>query len=357
MAKRKLLLLNRRCIKNPLGGGAEVYTHELFERLSDEYDITYFTSSFKDAKSLEVIDSIKYIRKGGELSMHLWGWRYYRKNKSNFDIIIDQFNGLGFMTMFNKKSIMLIHQLYDEFWVSKLGFVGNIFRFVEKILLRIYNNMKVITVSESTRDDLLTFGFKKENIFIVYNGIDYVKHEPKIDFPMKKVTYLGRMEATKNPKDLLEIYDLLSDKLPGLLIQFVGGGSENERLKNISGENKNIIFHGFVSEEEKYKILRETDILVVPSIREGWGQIVIQANMMGTPVVAYRVAGIKDSVKHNYSGILVEPNNVDELASEIEKLLTDREKLEKFSLQALERSSHFSWENSSNRLREYLKNI
>ena len=352
--KKKLLLLNRRCIKNPLGGGAEVYTHEIFRRLTDAYDITYVTSSFEYAQPTEVIDDITYIRKGGELSMHIWAWYYYRKHKNEFDVVVDQFNGLGFFTFFNTKSVMLIHQLYDEFWVSRFGAMGYPFKFVERLLLKFYSRMKVITVSESTRDDLLPFGFKPENISIVYNGIDHTVYEQKTDFPCKIITYLGRMEPTKNPKDVLLVYQKLRRNHPELVVNFVGGGPENDVLKSLEPQSETCIYNGFVSEERKYNILRESDLLLVPSIREGWGQIVIQANMVGTPVIGYRVPGIRDSVKDGFSGILVDPGNVDAMAVAVETLFADKELLTKLSAQALQRSAEFSWRKSADEMRDIL---
>jgi len=354
--KKKILMLNRRCIKNPLGGGAEVYTHEIFKRLTDYYDITYITSSFINAKEIDIIDNIKYIRAGGEMSMHIYAFIYYLKNKSKFDIIIDQFNGLGFLTFFSKNSIMLIHQLYDEFWVSKLGKIGYLFKFIEKFLLFFYKRKKVIVVSESTKEDLISLGYKSENIDIIYNGIDFIEYNKKENFQGNKICYLGRMEKTKNPEDVLKTLKILKERIPNLELNFVGGGSENERLINEYGNIKNVKFNGFVSESDKYKILRDSDLLIVPSIREGWGQIVIQANMVATPVVGYRVQGIKDSVVHGETGILVEPNSIKELSEAIYNLLNDKSKLKEFSEKALNRAKEFSWNNSAKSMNTTLKN-
>ncbi len=352
---KKLLILNRRCIKNSLGGGAESYTHEIFKRLANYYDITYVTSTFDGALSEEIIDGIKYIRQGDEMSMHFFAFKYYLQKKKAFDLIIDQFNGLGFCTFLSKNSIMLIHQLYDEFWVAKLGNIGNLYKYIEKILLFFYKKKRVITVSESTKSDLLAKKYLPENIDIVYNGIDYKKYPQKENYDGKKICYLGRMEPTKNPEDALKVFLNLKKKFPTLELNFVGGGSENHRLEKEYGEIEGVTYNGFVSEGTKYQLLREADVLIVPSIREGWGQIVIQANMVGTPVVGYNVAGIKDSVVDKVTGELVYPRDLKALTQSVEKLLNNPEKLKEYSLNALKRAEDFSWDNSAKVMLEKLQ--
>ena len=353
--RKKLLMLNRRCIKNPLGGGAELYTHEIFKRLVDEYEITYVTSIFEGGKPEEILDDITYIRAGSEISMHVHGFLYYMMNRNNYDLIIDQFNGLGFLTFLSKNSIMLIHQLYDEFWVAKLGNVGYPYKYVEKFLLSLYKKKNVIAVSQSTKDDLLLKGYIDENIDIVYNGIDYIKYPKKEQFIGTKICYLGRMEKTKNPEDVLKVFNTLKKKIPNLELNFVGGGEENHRLQKKYGNIEGVTYNGFVSETKKYEVLRESDLLVVPSIREGWGQIVIQANMVGTPVVGYRVAGIKDSVLENVTGELVYPKDIKALTETVYSLLIDKQKLEKYSTEALVRAEGFSWDNSAEEMRKRLE--
>lgn len=354
--KRKILILNRRDLKNPLSGGAEIYTHEIFRRLCDEYDITHFSSAFEGCRKVESIDGIKYIRKGGEFTMHFYAFLYTLLNYRFFDLIIDEFNGLGMMTFFFKRSIILIHQLYDEFWVAFFGIFGYPFKIIEKILLRFYRNKPAITVSNSTKEDLIDFGFRADNITIIFNGIDFVKMDVKKG-SKPVLMYLGRMRKTKNPEDAIRAYLQAKEKIDNLIIHMVGDGEELDYLKQQYQEEEGILFHGFVSEEEKYKLLRKASVLLVPSIREGWGQIVIQANMMGTPVIGYDVAGIRDSVRHENTGFLVDKHNPSEMSNRICDLLTNPVILKKMSDSALEYSSTFSWEKSADGMRKTLNEI
>jgi hypothetical protein len=114
----RILILNRRDIANPAGGGAEVYTHEITKGLASKYscECVVFSSRFLNSAAKEVIDGVIYMRKGSETTVHLWGLIYALQNRNKFDYIIDEFNGIGFFTFFLPNSVLLIHQLYKEFW-------------------------------------------------------------------------------------------------------------------------------------------------------------------------------------------------------------------------------------------------
>lgn len=107
---------------NPNGGGAERYTLEVARALvRNGYSVDWFCSKFRNSKDEEVYENIKIIRRGNEFSVHFYGLIYAIKNFKNYDLIIDEFNGLGFFTFFLKNSILLIHQLYDKFWIYEMG--------------------------------------------------------------------------------------------------------------------------------------------------------------------------------------------------------------------------------------------
>ena len=85
----------------------------------------------------------------------------------------------------------------------------------------------------------------------------------------------------------------------------------------------------------------------MPSIREGWGLVVTEANAMGTPVVAYNVPGLRDSVLDGKTGILLKQNSPQKLAQTAITLLTDKNLLKRYSNDALAFSNNFSWDNTA----------
>jgi glycosyltransferase involved in cell wall biosynthesis len=93
-------------------------------------------------------------------------------------------------------------------------------------------------------------------------------------------------------------------------------------------------------------LLARAHVLVNPSVKEGWGLVNIEANAMGTPVVAYNSAGLVDSVKNNESGLITTKNAPEELARLIRMILYNKEKYQRLQSGAVAWSKNFSWEKS-----------
>ena len=105
-------------------------------------------------------------------------------------------------------------------------------------------------------------------------------------------------------------------------------------------------FWGFVSQTKKIELLKKAHILINPSIREGWGLVNIEANTMGTPVVAYNSPGLVDSVKHGVSGIICSQNTPTQMAKDVMKVLEEKN-YTLFSKNSIIWSENFSWGKAS----------
>ncbi len=335
----KVLILNRRCIKHPEKGGAEKFTMEIAkEFVARGHQVEWFSSKPSNVSSEEVVDGVKFIRKGNELTTHIYGFFYaFKKQKC---IIIDEFNGIGYFTFFFKNSFLFIHQLYEEFWNVELGVFGYIPRFLEKILLRFYKNKPTITVSNSTSKDLKRLGFKK--VHIVHNGLDtrFINWSSKKDKNLHLV-YLGRLKKTKNPEDALRAFLKIKEEINHAKISVIGNGPLRKSLIKKYGNINGINFLGYVDEKEKYEILSAAHLILVPSIREGWGQVVIQANAVGTPAIGYKVAGLTDSIINGKTGFLVK--NYEEMAQKAIYLWQNKKVYQDISKYAIEWAKQFSW--------------
>ncbi len=347
---KNILILNRRCIKHPEKGGAEVYTFEIAKGFRDSgFNVEWFSSKPKILSSEEIIDGIKFIRKGNEFTTHFYGFLYALNKKEDY-LIIDEFNGVGFFTFLKKNSIILIHQLYEEFWNVELGKVGYIFRYLEKMLLKFYRNKKTVTVSQSTKEDLEKLGFK--DIKIIPNGLEnYVLDEIPEKNENLTLIYVGRMKKTKNPESAIKIYIEILKQIENSKLIMVGTGPLLEYLKEKYKNIEGIEFLGYVDENEKIKYLKKSHFILVPSIREGWGQVVIQANAFGIPAVGFKVKGLTDSIKDKETGFLV--NNEEEACDIIVKSFKDRDFYKKLSQNCINWAKNFSWEKTKKEFVSY----
>jgi len=359
----KILWFNWRDIKNPEAGGAEVFTHEIAKRLVKKgHSVTLFTSSFKNCKKEEVLDGVKIVRDGGKLSVYSKAKEYYKKifSEQKFDLVIDEINTRPFLTpkFVNKEKIVaLIHQLAREYWWYETFFPVNFigYYWLENKWLKNYTNIPTITVSQSTKKDLIELGFKK--VFVVSEGISF---KPLKEIPKKEdkptIIYLGRLKKAKRPDLAVKAFCIVKKKIADAKLWIVGDGYFRKYLEKIAC--KGVKFFGHVSEREKIKMLSKAWILVNPSVREGWGINVIEANACGTLAIAYDVPGLRDSIIHNKTGLLVRENgNVEKLAEAIIKVLEDEKLRKRLSKNALKYSKKFSWDKSAREFEKIIKSV
>lgn len=141
-----------------------MHTHELLSGVDMNcYRVIHLAAQYENLTDDEVIDGVNYIRKGNVFSVIWYAFLYYKKNRKNIDFVVDQCNTHRFFTPFwvkRKKRIFYIHQLTREIWDINLNPpISTIGKLMETPLLWIYRKDYTITVSNSTKKDLLEIGF------------------------------------------------------------------------------------------------------------------------------------------------------------------------------------------------------
>lgn len=355
-----ILIYNWRDIKNPDAGGAEVFTYEIFKRIVKKgHSVTWFTSAFPNCEKEEIIDGIKIIRDGEKYTVYLKAREYYKKYfKGNYDIVIDEINTVPFFTHDfvnnGEKIVALIHQLAREFWFYETPlYVAILGRYLlEDWWLKKYRDIPTMTVSESTKKDLIDLGFK--NISIIPEGINF-KPLDNVGEKEKDPTFIfvGRLKKAKLPDHAIKAFRIVKKKIPNAKLWIVGNGYYRNELENITCDG--VTFFGRVNNEEKLRLMSRAWAILVPGIREGWGLIVTEANAMGTPAIGYDVEGLRDSINNSENGVLV--GGYEEMAYESIKFILNRELRERLNINSLEYSRLFSWDKSANEILNILGNI
>jgi len=369
----KILWLNWKDIRHPQAGGAEVYTHQIAKRLVRKgHQVTLITSRFPQAKPEEEIDGIKIIRLGDLKTVYLHAYYYYNKYlKGQYDVVIEEINGnIAWLTpLYAKEPVITIrHQveytgpqnLYKSVLPYKLPPpIAMTLYLNEATYLKLYAKLKVpfITVSNSTKQDLIRAGIPPHLIHIVPNGLN---HKPLEKVPQKDeeftAVFLGRITPTKNPQHAIKAF-LEYRKMTGkgkLIV--IGQGELLSKLKRKYREPY-IEFTGYVSEKEKREWLRRAYVLLAPSIREGWGQVVIEANAHGTPAIGYDVPGLRDSIRHMKTGMLVPYGDIKAMAKAMITLNERQELWRKMAENALQWARQFSWDKSVEKFEEIVSYI
>jgi glycosyltransferase involved in cell wall biosynthesis len=352
----KILWLNWRCWLNPAMGGAEVFTYEVAKRfVAMGHDVTLFTSTFPGCKQHEIVDGIKIVRAGGRFTVYNQAKQFYSKRFQNdrFDLIIDEINTRPFFAKKfaknDEKIVALIHQLAREFWFYETSFPFNYlgYHYLENHWLKQYAEIPTITVSQSTYDDFSKMDF--ERIFIAPEGLNFKPLEnlpPKSPFPV--VVFSGRLKPAKRPDHAIKAFNIVKTAIPSAELWVIGDGSFKRTLTHLAGPG--VKFFDSSSNETRRNLIKQSWLLIVPGVREGWGLNVIEGNALGVPSVVYGVPGLKDSVKNEETGLIVEAGNIPVLAQSITALLKNSEKLKDLSLGALTYSKEFSWDKTANEL-------
>ncbi len=170
-----------------------------------------FSSSFRDCSRDDIIDGVAVHRGGSPYTVYSKARSYYKWSKDRYDVVVDEINTIPFMTPRfvdrGERIITLIHQLAREFWYYEtpypMAWVG--YHFLENRWLKNYENITTITVSESTKQELVSMGFTK--ITIVPNGLNTVPVgavPQKTDEP--SMVFVGRMKKAKRPDDVVKAY-------------------------------------------------------------------------------------------------------------------------------------------------------
>jgi glycosyltransferase involved in cell wall biosynthesis len=242
--------------------------------------------------------------------------------------------------------------MQDVEWISKFGkFFGNIFIFVSRLLLGFYKNSKIVTVSPSSRSELVQKGFNEKNISLAFNGIDnafFRTAQVKKTFPPIKLLFLGRQAKTKRTLLGLELIKRYHKNNPDISIQvdIIGIGEAMPMIKEIVEKcDFPINLHGRASDENKIMIASEAHLQIQLAQKEGWGITTIEAASRGVPTLCLNVPGLRDSVLPS-TGYIAQSE--DYLLKTLEQAITDiLENSENYThkcVNAITWSEQFTWE-------------
>lgn len=350
-------------INHPLAGGAEVVSTEIRERLvKDGHNVTLITSRPPFSKPTEENEGVNIVRSGGKYSVYLKAWLIYRKNYRHWaDIVIDEMNTIPFFAAFyvNKKTrkYLLTYQLAREVWFYQMVFpFSSIGYFIEPIYLRLISKRydRILTESMSTKFDLIKYGFEDAKIYTFRVGMDMKPlkklSSKKLD---KDIIFLGSFRKMKRTLDAVKAFEHSKDIDNRIRLTLVGdstGKYGHKVLKYINNSRyaSDISYLGRVSAEDKKRLLGASQLIVVTSVKEGWGLIITEANSQGTPAVAYDVDGLRDSIKDNITGILTPNSEPRVMGLNIVSLLSNTKRLEAYRINAWRDSAQYTFENSYN---------
>jgi glycosyltransferase involved in cell wall biosynthesis len=231
------------------------------------------------------------------------------------------------------RTALFFHMLCRDIWFyelpAALAMVGWL---AEPIYLRMLRpRQPVVTISQSTKRDLLRHGFRESDITIISEGTHLEpvlapQHVTK--FARPTVLSLGSLRPMKRTLDQILAFELAKASMPDLQLKLAGDASSayGERvLASVAASvySSDIEVFGRITDAQKRELMQRSHLITVTSVKEGWGLIVTEAAGQGTPAVVYGVDGLRDAVRHGQTGLITPTNTPAALAKSIVELVSD----------------------------------
>jgi glycosyltransferase involved in cell wall biosynthesis len=243
-------------------------------------------------------------------------------------------------------------EVWDTYWREYLGSIrGSIGRLIERLTMYLPDG--IVAVSRKTRDDLIRCHVKPQRIDIIPVGIDLERI--LMIAPADTATdvlFAGRLISEKRVDLLLNAISIARAKVPGITCAIIGDGPERASLEAFAsklGLDNNVSFTGFVDQDGLTAFMKSSKVFVLPSVREGFGLVIIEANACRLPVISIRheMSAVRELVRDGVNGFLVNRVSPDEIAAVIARIVCDDALREQLAENGFEMSKKFAWSDIS----------
>lgn len=350
-------------IANPLTINFFLLDH--IKLLGSKYNLTVITNT-EDLDFLDYLDvPVKVISVRMERNISLWFDLLalirlvivLRRNKYDIVHTLSPKSGLlGMVASWLVRVPIRLHTFQGEVWLTRKGFLRALLKLMDRLLVKCSTHLLVVSSSE--QDFLVNEGIlRHESALVLANGsicgvdVDRFKPNPFVRNSIRadlgiKVTdilllFVGRLNIDKGLFDLADSFALLKEKYQNLHLLVVGPDEDDMKSKMIfkSGNSERLHFVGHAPNPEDY--MAAADVLCLPSYREGFGMVLIEAAAVGIPTVGSNIYGISDAIEDGVTGLLFEPTNIKDLTEKLEQIISNPALASSLGFSGMNRVHHF----------------
>lgn len=240
-----------------------------------------------------------------------------------------------------------IHTFTGQVWANKTGYKREILKLIDRIIgylpthlltdshsqREVLEREKIVPLKKTTVLGLGSICGVELNKFKDINESDKFTIKKSLGFNEKDFIYLylGRLNRDKGILDLVKAFEKVYEQRKDTRLLLVGRDEENilDLVEKHYLYNEAIFYKGFTKEPEKFMAM--ADVFCMPSYREGFGSVIIEASACGTPSIGTNIYGLSDAIENNYSGLLCNVNDPNDLSDKMLNLVNDPEMLVRFS--------------------------
>ncbi len=287
----RILMFNWRDMHHPEAGGAEKYLVTVAEGLAARgHEVIFRTSGYPGALEDEVVGGVRYVRKGGRYGIYPRALAANLTRRYNADVVIDVQNGVPYLSPLTRRGpvINLVHHVHKEQWpivfgprLSRAGWWLE-----SRLAPRVYRRTDYIAVSDSTRQSSLASASMRIESGSSTTGrtrrrwtAPLAPRTPRSSF---WVASFRRSASSSRSRPWPGSFTR-SRTSPSTSSGRAGGSLSSSARAEELGVEKYVTFHGHVSEAEKHHLLARAWVHALPSLKEGWGLVVVEAGVHGTP--------------------------------------------------------------------------
>lgn len=369
----RILLVNWNDRENPQAGGAEIHLHEIFGRLARRgHAVDLVASGWAGGAARAELDGMQVYRRGNRHTFALLGRGAVRARlrAARYDVVVEDINKLPlFLAGLTRLPLCVIvpHLFGTTAFAEASWPVAAVVWAAERPIPRAYRRAAFHAISDSTRDDLVARGLSRERIAVINPGVDSVWYAPDPATPRAarpSFLYVGRLKRYKGVEVALRALAEARRLRPGggtdLSLDIAGQGDDRPRLEHLVrdlGLASAVRFLGFVTEEEKRRLLRRAWAVVFPSPKEGWGISNVEAAACGTPALASDSPGLRESVRHGETGYLVPHGDPHRLAERMLALAADPALVDRLGRGGRRFAETLTWDRAADATETHLQRV
>ncbi len=364
----RILVVNWNDRENPQAGGAEIHLHELFGRIANwGHEVRLIASGWPGCTLAAVVDGIQVTRVGGRHSFALRARGAARRalRQTPFDVVVEDINKvpLFLSTLTRLPFVAIVPHLFGTTAFAEASVpMAMVVWAAERPIPWLYKNAGFHAISESTRDDLVRRGVPAERIVVIHPGVDVRRYAPDPATPRAAAPtflYLGRLKRYKGVEFAIRAVAAARATRPDITLDICGQGDDRPRLERMAVEHRvrdAVRFLGYVSEDEKRRLLHRAWAVVFPSPKEGWGITNVEAAACGTPALASDSPGLRESVQNGVTGYLVPHGDVPALTTRMLALAADPAVVERLGHAARRFAEGLSWDSAARATLAHIEN-